>query len=111
MCDRLQVDSATASRARKDNSRPCYTFEPGILKREGGHYYKNVCGTLRANAGDNQMAVAYTLKLRGGADTYIKKDGSIGTAGKGALIQVNKSATLGVMQDQYVFVPIIKEKK
>ena len=35
------------------------TFEPGILKREGGHYYKNVCGTLRANAGDNQMAVAY----------------------------------------------------
>lgn len=52
----------------------------------------------------------YTLKLRGG-DTYIKKDGSVGTAGKGALIQVNKSATLGVTQDQYVFVPIIKEKK
>ena len=75
MCDRLQVDSATASSSRKDNSRP-----------------------------------SYTLKLRGGSDTYIKRDGSIGTAGKGALIQVNKSATLGVTQDQYVFVPIIKEK-
>ena len=73
MCDRLQVDSATASRARKDNSRPCYTFEPGILKREGGHYYKNVYGTLRANAGDNQMAVAYTLKLRGGLTLTSKK--------------------------------------
>ena len=66
MCDRLQVDSATASSSRKDNPRPYYTFEPGILKREGGHCYENVCGTLRANAGDNQMAVAYTLKLRGG---------------------------------------------
>ena len=75
MCDGLQVDSATASDTRKDNSRP-----------------------------------SYTLKLRGGSDTYIKKDGSIGTAGKGALVQVNKSATLGVTQDQYVFVPIIKEK-
>lgn len=53
---------------------------------------------------------AYTLKLRGGSDTYIKRDGSIGTAGKGALIQVDRSATLGVTQDQYVFVPIIKEK-
>lgn len=35
-----------------------YTFEPGIMSREGGHYYKNVCGTLRANAGDNRMAMA-----------------------------------------------------
>jgi len=41
------------------HSDSAITFEPGILKREGGHYYKNVCGTLRANAGDNQMAVAY----------------------------------------------------
>ena len=47
---------------------------------------------------------------RGGSDTYIKRDGSIGTAGKGALIQIDKSATLGVTQDQYVFVPITKEK-
>lgn len=53
---------------------------------------------------------SYTLKLRGGSDTYIKRDGSVGTAGKGALIQVDRSATLGVTQDQYVFVPIIKEK-
>lgn len=52
------------------------------------------------------MAVAYTLKIRGGADTYIKSDGKIGTAGKGALVQVDKSATLGTSQDQYVFVPL-----
>ena len=40
----------------------CYTFEPGIASREGGHIYKNVSGTLRANAGDNQMAVAYSIE-------------------------------------------------
>ena len=37
------------------------TFEPGIASREGGHIYENVSGTLRANAGDNQMATAYGI--------------------------------------------------
>ena len=42
---------------------------------------------------------SYTLKIRGGAevDNYGKK------AGKGALIQEEKSATLGVSQDQILF--------
>lgn len=42
---------------------------------------------------------SYTLKIRGGAevDSYGKK------AGKGALIQEEKSATLGVSQDQILF--------
>lgn len=53
----------------------------------------------------NKASPSYTLKLRGGADTYIKPDGKIGTAGKGALIQVEVSATIGVTQDQYLFVP------
>lgn len=44
---------------------------------------------------NNKASPAYTLKLRGGRDTYVKPDGTIGTAGKGALIQVEKSATLG----------------
>ena len=47
----------------------------------------------------------YTLKIRCGKDTYIKADGSIGTAGKGALIQTELSATLGVSNDQYLFAP------
>lgn len=44
--------------------------------------------------------VSCTLKIRGGAerDVYGKK------AGKGALIQWEKSATLGVSQDQTLFV-------
>ena len=38
------------------------TLEPGIAQREGGHIYEGVCGTLRANDGDNQMAVAYSIE-------------------------------------------------
>lgn len=39
----------------------------------------------------------------------MKPDGSIGTAGKGPLIQTEQSATLGVTQDQYLFVPVMGE--
>lgn len=128
------------------------TFEPGIASREGGHIYEGVSGTLRANAGDNQMATAYgissynsnamkssnphsgiyeadtsrtldgnggnpscnqggiaivepvpyTLKIRGG----VSVDSMGKAAGKGALIQENLSATLGVSQDQYLFQPV-----
>ena len=38
------------------------TLEPGIAQREGGHIYEGVSGTLRANAGDNQMSVAYGIQ-------------------------------------------------
>lgn len=41
----------------------------------------------------------------------MKPDGSIGTAGKGALIQIDISATLGVSQDQYLFVPKERTQK
>jgi len=44
------------------------------------------------------------LKIRGGADTYVKADGSTGTAGKGPLVQWERSGTLGVSQDQTLFV-------
>ena len=39
------------------------TFEPGIASREGGHIYEGVSGTLRAKAGDNQMAIAYGVDM------------------------------------------------
>ena len=47
-------------RAEAHGNVPCVVaLEPGIAAREGGHIYEGVSGTLRANAGDNQMAVAY----------------------------------------------------
>jgi DNA (cytosine-5)-methyltransferase 1 len=48
-------------------------------------------------------AVAYTLKIRGGVEIDSAGKG----AGKGALVQVDKSATLGCNQDQYLFQPVV----
>ena len=45
----------------KDVHGVAYCFEPGIASREGGHIYEGVSGTLRSNAGDNQMATAYGI--------------------------------------------------
>ena len=53
-------------------------------------------------ADDREGKIPYTLKIRSGVsvDSYGK------AAGKGALIQENLSATLGVSQDQYLFQPV-----
>lgn len=79
-----------------NNTPAVVTFEPGIASREGGHIYEGVSGTLRANAGDNQMATAYTMQDR---------EGCAG-GGKGALIQKEKSASLRTNNFQYVFQPV-----
>ena len=40
------------------------------------------------------------VKTRCGNDTYIKRDGSVGTAGKGALVSDDVAFTLAAAQDQ-----------
>jgi len=49
----------------------------------------------------DHVPVVFTLKVRGGCEVDSKGK----RAGKGALIQENLSATLGVSQDQTLFVP------
>ena len=51
------------------------TIEPGIAAREGGHIYEGVCGTLMANAGDNQMAVAYAAGFKAGQGAQARSIG------------------------------------
>ena len=52
------------------------TLEPGIAAREGGHIYEGVSGTLRAEAGDNRMAVAHmVLDDQGGQQISVRTDG------------------------------------
>lgn len=48
---------------------------------------------------------AYMLKVRGGSETYTKRDGKTGTAGKGALVEREVSFTLTVSQDQTLIEP------
>lgn len=47
-------------------------------------------------------ATAYMLKVRCGSDTYIKQDGTVGTAGKGALVDSECAYTVSATQDQTV---------
>ena len=51
---------------------------------------------------DREGEIPYTLKIRSGVEIDSKGKG----AGKGALIQEDKSATLGCNNDQYLFQPI-----
>ena len=55
----------------------------------------------RDGQADNSKKTVYTLKVRGGVEV----DSRGKKAGKGPLVQENLSATLGVSQDQTLFVP------
>ncbi len=66
------------------------TFEPGIASREGGHIYENVSGTIRSHAGDNQMAIAYSIE-----NHPADRDGC-GFYGYNGTLTGQVSATLGV---------------
>lgn len=69
---------------------------------ESGQTREDAAGTSEDRPGTaNREGTSYTLKIRNGVerDCYGKK------AGKGPLIQTEKSATLGVSQDQYLFTP------
>ena len=46
------------------------------------------------------MPQSYVMKVRGRRDTYVKRDGSVGTAGKGALIGEEVTFTVAATQDQ-----------
>ncbi len=46
---------------------------------------------------------AAMLKIRGGKDTYLKPDGSIGSAGKGPLVSDDFAFTVSTTQDQTLF--------
>ena len=78
---------------------------------DSGIYEAETSRTLDGNGGNpacNQGGIAvvepipYTLKIRSG----VSVDSQGKAAGKGALIQTDLSATLGVSQDQYLFQPV-----
>lgn len=50
-------------------------------------------------------AVIHVLKVRGGSETYVRPDGRVGTAGKGALVSEDVAFTIATRQDQTLFQP------
>jgi len=61
------------------------TFEPGVASRVGGHAYNGISGTLRADAGDNRMAV---LCVHGSQDPCVALDLANGVGTNGGLENV-----------------------
>ena len=61
-------------------------------------------GTTPTLVTEKPPAIAF--KIRGGADTYMKPDGSIGTAGKGLLTSDELAFTVAATQDQQLFQPV-----
>ena len=55
------------------------------LDLNGGNPACNQGGIIILERKKTQRAVAYTLKIRSGRDTYTKWDGKQGTAGKGGI--------------------------
>ena len=91
-----------ADNHHRDGSHRLRCLQP---KHDGG---KSKALNNKATDADH-IPVVFTLKIRGGCDTYVKRNGTIGTAGKGALIQKDLASTLGVTQDQYLFEPMRDE--
>ena len=46
------------------------SIEPGASKRLGGYYWEEISSTLRADMGDNQTAVAYSVREDAKANTF-----------------------------------------
>ena len=64
----LIQEERTGALSTLNNQSVC-AFEPGAASRVGGHVYEdNVAGTVRANAGDNQQAIAYATQACGDRD-------------------------------------------
>ena len=60
-------------------------------------------GTTPTLVTEKPPAIAF--KIRGGADTYMKHDGKVGTAGKGLLTSDELAFTVAATQDQQLFQP------
>lgn len=94
---------ATSGREQIDNMQEAIGFDGynGVTTGDKEATLGVNCGLTTGRNGvlvkkDERNIPVYTLKIRGGCEG----------GGKGALIQTDKSATLGTCNDQCMFVPI-----
>ena len=130
----ISEDVTGTLRSQEHGHQPI-VFEPGAASRVGSHVWQGgPAGTLRADMGDNQLAVVYDARGNGNGEVtntitgdhnnritdytalavepvIMKIRAGCEGGGKGALIQDNLSATLSCHNDQTIFVPKIEEGK
>lgn len=86
------------------SSDTVFGFCPGVSTTGSLTVSEEVSPTIRASANNNTPSVV--LKVRGGSETYMKHDGKVGTAGKGALMSEEVTFTIAATQDQTLFAPV-----
>ena len=72
---------------------------------EGRAPWQGIAHDAERGTATDDCEIPYTLIVRSG----VERDSKGKAAGKGALIQKNKSATLSTVQDQYLFQPVCFE--
>lgn len=58
-------ENITGTLRAQEHGHPPLVFEPGAVSRIGGHAWDGAAGTLRADMGDNQLAVAMKNSMNG----------------------------------------------
>ena len=76
-------------------------FEPESLRWDTPSVREQREALARAS-GRGSQANSFAFKSRTGSDTYIKADGKVGTAGKGALVSEELAFTLATTCDQSI---------
>lgn len=82
-----------------DSNDKAIGFDVYNFSVTGGVRVSKTLNSIRSDS--DHVPVVFTLKVRGGVEV----DSRGKKAGKGPLVQENLSATLGVSQDQTLFVP------
>lgn len=98
---RASVDAEQAGALKAGGMPPSVAVDARNMRAE-----PELSGTLQAkpNGGQSLNYInPVAMKVRCGAETYVKRDGSTGTAGKGALLSEEQAFTVAATQDQSVF--------
>lgn len=89
-------------RSQMKHHEPIVCFEPGIAKREGAasRFVKDLSPTLRANAGDNQTAVCYSVDSHP-MDSRFEIDGDISPTVTAKLAKGSADGPLVIVDKTY----------
>jgi DNA (cytosine-5)-methyltransferase 1 len=77
-------EGVTGTLRSQEHGHAPIVFEPGAASRLGGHVWTDFAGALRADAGDNQAAVAIPINTQVGLRNHKEGDGTgLGVADSG----------------------------
>lgn len=99
-------DDGSCNTLTADWHSPAIAVRTSNTSANGSGVTEECAHTIDTTGPEAVALPATVLKVRGGADTYMKRDGAVGTAGKGALSSEEVAFTVAATQDQTLFQPV-----